>query len=71
MRGRLIVLVVGPGHAVVLGSVRCARGAACRFAEDGVGGLIGPGQLWDLGHADGELVGARSTDLVTGRRRSG
>ena len=37
--------------------VRCARGAACKFAEDGAGGLIRPGQLWDLGHADGESVG--------------
>jgi hypothetical protein len=37
--------------------VRCARGAACRFAEGGLGGLIRPGQAWDLGHADGESVG--------------
>lgn len=42
---------------VASGVVRCARGAACRFAVDGVGGLIRPGDLWDLGHADGESVG--------------
>jgi hypothetical protein len=42
---------------VASGSVRCARGAACRFAENGVGGLIRRGQLWDLGHADGESTG--------------
>lgn len=42
---------------VASGLVRCARGAACRFAEGGVAGLIRPGQLWDLGHPDGESVG--------------
>jgi hypothetical protein len=42
---------------VASGTVRCARGGACRFAEDGVGGLIRPCQLWDLGHADGESAG--------------
>jgi hypothetical protein len=44
-----------------VGLFRCARGPACKHAEfvDGelVGGLIRPGQLWDLGHADGESVG--------------
>lgn len=43
------------------GQVRCARGAACRFSElvDGrrVGGLIHPGEVWQLGHPDGESVG--------------
>ena len=29
------------------GRVRCARGADCFFAVDGVAGLIRPGQLWD------------------------
>ena len=43
--------------AVASGSVRCARGAACRFAEGELGGFIRPGQEWDLGHADGESVG--------------
>ncbi len=42
---------------VASGSVLCARGAACKFAEEGVGGLIRHGQLWDLGHADGESIG--------------
>jgi hypothetical protein len=59
-----------PGHrgrraawrpAVEAGRVRCARGAACSRAEvvDGVlvGGLIRPGEPWDLGHADGESAG--------------
>jgi len=39
------------------GSVRCARGAACRFAVNGLGGFIVRGQRWDLGHADGESAG--------------
>jgi hypothetical protein len=46
---------------VLSGRARCARGAACRWAEvvDGqmVGGLILSGQAWDLGHADGISVG--------------
>lgn len=42
---------------VATGLVRCARGAACRFAEGELGGFIRPGALWDLGHADGESVG--------------
>jgi hypothetical protein len=42
---------------VATGLVRCARGAACRFSEGELGGLIRPGQLWDVGHADGESVG--------------
>ena len=46
---------------VASGTVRCARGAACRRAElvDGVlvGGFIEPTELWHLGHADGESVG--------------
>ncbi len=41
--------------------MRCARGAACKRAEfvDGelVGGFIGPGERWHLGHPDGESVG--------------
>ena len=42
---------------VSTGMVRCARGAACKFAVNGVGGLILPGQRWDWGHADGESAG--------------
>lgn len=42
---------------VATGRVRCARGAACLFAIDGVGGFIEVGQLWDLGHPDGESTG--------------
>jgi hypothetical protein len=42
---------------VATGRCRCARGAGCREAElvDGVlvGGLIRPGEPWDLGHVDG------------------
>lgn len=41
---------------VATGTARCARGAACKFAEevDGVlvGGLIHPAAMWDLGHDD-------------------
>lgn len=37
---------------VASGGVRCARGADCKFAEAGIGGLIVPGQSWDLGHDD-------------------
>ena len=40
--------------AVVAGGVRCGKGATCKFAEmvNGclVGGLIEPGESWDLGH---------------------
>lgn len=63
-------LLYGEGHVarrrrwrpvVAAGGVRCARGAACRFAAfvDGqlVGGFIRPGQRWDLGHPDGESTG--------------
>lgn len=39
---------------VATGTVRCARGADCRRAEDGQGGLIDPGEAWDLGHVDGD-----------------
>jgi hypothetical protein len=35
---------------VAAGVVRCGRGADCLFAVDGVAGLIGPGEPWDLGH---------------------
>jgi hypothetical protein len=46
---------------VAHGSVRCARGAACGWAElvDGelVGGFILPGAPWHLGHPDGESAG--------------
>jgi hypothetical protein len=46
---------------VATGTVRCARGPACRFPEmvDGelVGGLIRAGEPWHLGHPDGESVG--------------
>jgi hypothetical protein len=42
---------------VATGTVRCARGAECFFADelaDGrkIGGFILPGQKWDLGHDD-------------------
>jgi hypothetical protein len=47
--------------AVAGGRIRCARGAACKFAEvvDGrkVGGFIAPDTAWDLGHPDGESTG--------------
>ena len=46
---------------VAMGMTRCARGAACKFAEfvDGfrVGGYIVAGAAWDLGHPDGESAG--------------
>src|SRR5262249_50697483 len=42
---------------VAAGSVRCARGAACRVAVDGIGGFILPCQRWGLGHAEGESAG--------------
>jgi hypothetical protein len=42
---------------VAAGRVRCARGAACRFAEGRLGGWIRPGEPWQLGHPDGESVG--------------
>ena len=46
---------------VATGTVRCARGGACREATlvEGrlVGGLIRPGQAWHLGHPDGESAG--------------
>jgi len=46
---------------VATGTVRCARGSACRRAElvDGelVGGLIRAGEGWHLGHPDGESAG--------------
>jgi hypothetical protein len=37
---------------VAAGTVRCARGAACKFAVDGVAAFIKPGDPWDLGHDD-------------------
>jgi hypothetical protein len=47
--------------AVATGTVRCARGAYCKFAEwvDGeqVGGFIRPGEPWHLGHPDEESAG--------------
>jgi hypothetical protein len=47
--------------AVAGGRIRCARGAACCYAEpvDGrkVGGIVKPDEPWHLGHADGESVG--------------
>ena len=42
---------------VASGTVRCARGAACKFAEGELGGLIDPLAAWDLGHPDEESVG--------------
>jgi hypothetical protein len=49
-------LRAGWSRIVAGGRVRCARGSDCRFAVrvDGrmVGGLIDPGEPWDLGHDD-------------------
>jgi hypothetical protein len=46
---------------VSTGTVRCAAGACCEYAEvvDGelVGGLIHAGEQWHLGHPDDESVG--------------
>jgi hypothetical protein len=60
---------------VATGTVRCARGAACRFSEGGLGGLIRPDQPWDVGHPDAESVGGaehricnRSTQRLKARR---
>lgn len=43
------------------GTVRCARGEECCYAEDldgvMVGGLIHEGEPWDLGHPDDGSVG--------------
>jgi hypothetical protein len=36
------------------GTVRCARGAECVYAVDGMPGLIPANGLWDLGHVDGD-----------------
>jgi hypothetical protein len=53
-RSRLVPLVRG-------GTVRCARGEGCKYAErvNGimVGGLIHAGEEWDLGHPDDGSVG--------------
>lgn len=38
--------------AVATGTVRCARGADCKFGALGLGGFIRPGEAWDLGHRD-------------------
>lgn len=35
---------------VASGTVRCAKGADCKRARDGVAALIDPGEPWDLGH---------------------
>lgn len=69
---------------VATGTVRCARGAACRYAEtvDGrlVGGFIRPGEPWHLGHRDEENLtgGPEHRECNTGapsrlesRRRKG
>lgn len=40
------------------GTVRCARGAECCYAEM-VGGLIHEGEPWDLGHPE-TWVGRRA-----------
>src|SRR5262249_9802228 len=34
------------------GGYRCARGAACVFAEGGLGGIIEPGADWHYDHTD-------------------
>ena len=38
--------------AVAAGGVRCARGADCSRADGDLGGMILPGEPWDLGHSD-------------------
>jgi hypothetical protein len=44
------------GAVVATGTVRCARGADCEFAETVggvlIGGLIEPGSDWHLDHRD-------------------
>lgn len=45
LRKRWAELVAG-------GGVRCARGAECKRAVNGLGGLIHPTEPWDLGHHD-------------------
>jgi hypothetical protein len=50
-------LRAGWARIVAAGGTRCARGAACRFADGVLGGLIRPDQVWDLGHPDGESTG--------------
>ncbi len=46
---------------VETGTVRCARGIWCNYAETiggrTYGGFIHPGESWDLGHADGQSAG--------------
>jgi hypothetical protein len=39
---------------VATGTVRCARGAQCKYAVDGIAGLIAADAEWDLGHVDGD-----------------
>jgi hypothetical protein len=44
------------------GGVRCGRGAECKAAINGRGGLIVPGQKWDLDHLpDGTLHPSHSS----------
>jgi hypothetical protein len=63
---------------VAAGDVRCARGAECLYAVNGVAGLIHPGQPWDLGHPDGISRGGpehrrcnRRTAAWTKQRKDG
>lgn len=63
---------------VATGTVRCARGAHCLRAEwvDGelVGGLILPGEPWQLGHPDEESAGGpehRRCNVGAPQRRRG
>jgi hypothetical protein len=35
---------------VATGTVRCAKGSDCQYAVNGVAGLIGSDEPWDLGH---------------------
>ncbi len=60
---------------VATGSIRCARGMWCNYAEkvgdQMVGGFIHPGESWDLGHADGQSIGGpehASCNRATARR---
>ena len=60
--------------AVSAGGVRCARGAGCVRAEfvDGrmVGGLIDPGEPWDLGHVDHDRSRYAGAEHRTCNRRT-